>query len=68
MTEQKRQQILKEFGYPPHIPCGECCAYQVYGDGDPIVDAQVINYCNNCDYYKEVAYGLNLVRNGNTDD
>lgn len=58
MTEQERKQIIKEHGYPPHMPCGECPAYGVYGSGSRLQDMQVIHYCiNNCKYYKEIIYG-----------
>lgn len=60
MTEQERRDIISKFGYPPHTRCGECGAYQAYGEGDPIIDAQVINYCSKCDYYKRIVFGTNF--------
>lgn len=62
MTKQEREETIKEFGYPPHMPCGECPAWDAYWNAvdahDEQQKSQVIYYCQrNCEYYKEMCGG-----------
>lgn len=64
MTEQERKEIIDKYGYPPHMPCGECAAYSSYCDAedgeDEMFMREVIYHCSNdCDYYKQICGGNN---------